>query len=86
VGTAGLELWTKPGTEEVRGLHHFGAYLYAVIGQTLYRIDTSGNATAMTGTIPYGTNTVTNGGLRPWVPVSTRTYSGPGQRSLREPE
>ena len=55
VGTPGLEQFCKPvANSEVRGMYVNGSTLYAVCGNTVYSIDTSGNATSL-GTI--GTST-----------------------------
>ena len=55
VGTPGLEQFCKPvANREVRGMYVRGSTLYAVCGNTVYSIDTSGNATSL-GTI--GTST-----------------------------
>ena len=51
-GTPGLVQFSNPGySAAVRGLSVMGSYLYAVIGNRLYRITTAGAATQMTGTL-----------------------------------
>jgi len=55
IGTPGMRLWLTSGIEgEVRALYIWKSYLYAVIGSTLYKIDTQGKPTNV-GTI--GTST-----------------------------
>jgi len=45
--TPGLRAWCTTDTfAEVRGLHVMSNNLFAVVGNTVYQIDTSGNATA----------------------------------------
>lgn len=50
-GTPGLTLRNSDGAGEVRGLLAIGAYLYAVIGNTVYAIDYSWHASSL-GTLP----------------------------------
>lgn len=45
-GTPGLTLFSDLGATPVRGLHTLGAYVYAIHGGTLYRIDSAGVATS----------------------------------------
>lgn len=57
VGTPGLSTFIDLGAganAAIRGLHVFEDFLYAVSGQTLYKIDELGNSTAL-GTIPLTT-------------------------------
>ena len=54
MGTPGLKQFSTTAYGEVRGMLVWGSSLYAVVGATLYRIDTSGTATSA-GTI--GTTT-----------------------------
>ena len=51
MNTPGLVEFASLGTGEVRGTHVMGSYLYAVRGNTVYRVDSAGTATAMTGTL-----------------------------------
>lgn len=46
----GTQDFTSQGTLPVRGMHMMALYLYAVIGTTLYKFDSSGNPTSL-GTI-----------------------------------
>jgi len=50
IGTPGITA-KYTGTGEVRGLHYAGGYLFGVIGNTVYRFDSSLNATNL-GTLP----------------------------------
>jgi len=46
-GTPGLSAWVTPGSaSEIRGEIQFGSYLYAVVGNTLYRMDSAGNVSS----------------------------------------
>uniref|UniRef100_A0A6M3IPY6 Putative DNA stabilization protein n=1 Tax=viral metagenome TaxID=1070528 RepID=A0A6M3IPY6_9ZZZZ len=55
VGCPGMKLWTTPGVaREVRNFHLFQSNLYAVVGNTVYKITTGKVATSL-GTI--GTST-----------------------------
>jgi hypothetical protein len=56
-GTPGLTRFTTIGTAAVRGMHEFGAFLFAVSGTTLYRVDAAGVATAV-GTVNTGSGRV----------------------------
>jgi len=59
IGTPGLVEWYSLGTsKQLRGLHVMDSYLFAVIGNTLYRITTAAAATAMTGTLSTTTGPV----------------------------
>ena len=52
LGSPGLKVWANPShTAEVRGLYSTEDYLYGVIGDRVYRFDSEGNATQMTGTV-----------------------------------
>jgi len=51
-GTPGLvDFYDLGSNAEVRNCHVLGIYLYAVIGTTLYEIDSDGNATAISGVL-----------------------------------
>lgn len=51
-GTPGLVQFATTSTvQEVRGFHVVGAYLYAVAGMNLYRIDSGGSVDTITGTL-----------------------------------
>jgi hypothetical protein len=52
----GLSLFSSVSSLPVRGSHRMGTVLYAVIGTTLYSIDSAGAATSLgtiTGTNPF---------------------------------
>ena len=49
-GTPGLESWLSLGAGEVRGMFSFGVYLYAVKGNTFYRIESDDTITTI-GTV-----------------------------------
>ena len=52
IGTPGMTLFCDPSNANmVRGLHVMGTTLYAVVGNTVYSIDSDGNETALTGTL-----------------------------------
>lgn len=52
MGTPGLKSFCVPGPSlEVRGMVVLGVYLYATIGQKVYRIDAGGTATAQGGSL-----------------------------------
>jgi hypothetical protein len=51
-GTPGLKQWVDTGHfAEVRGVHKLGSYLYAVVGNRVYMISSSGVSTLCTGTL-----------------------------------
>jgi len=51
-GTPGLKEWCDTGHyAEVRGTHKFGIYVYAVVGNRVYRVDSNGSSTLCTGTL-----------------------------------
>jgi len=51
-GTPGMKQFCDPSNASpVRNMLKMGDYLYAVVGTSLYRVDSSGNATAMTGSL-----------------------------------
>lgn len=55
LGTPGQKTWTTAGIANVRAGRYALGYTYALSGSTLYRIDSSGAATACTGaSIPSG--------------------------------
>ncbi len=55
-GSPGLKLWADPSySHEVRCIYANENYLYAVIGERIYRFDTLGAAVQMTGTISTST-------------------------------
>ena len=57
--TPGLKPWVDTGyAQEVRGTHKFGHYLYAVVGNRVYRIDKDKNSTLCTGTLETSSGTV----------------------------
>ncbi len=59
MGSPGLKLWADPSyNAEVRGIYANETYLYAAIGNRVYRFDTSGASTQMTGTITTNTGYV----------------------------
>jgi len=52
VGTPGMTEFCDPSNAKmVRGLHVMGSVLYAVVGNTLYSISTTGTPTALSGTL-----------------------------------
>lgn len=52
MGTPGLALWCDLGSAvEVRNQIELGDYLYSLGGNTLYKIDSNGSKTAITGTL-----------------------------------
>jgi hypothetical protein len=56
-GTPGQKAFATAGSEDIRaGLYAMG-YLYVLSGQTVYRIDRNGTATACTGDTPSATGT-----------------------------
>jgi len=58
-GTPGLKEWCDTGhSAEVRGLHKFGIYVYAVVGNRVYRVDSNGSSTLCTGTLDTFAGTV----------------------------
>lgn len=58
-GTPGLTEFCNPGlVEEVRNIHPIGNYLYAVIGNTLYKISPAGAYTAISGNLSKSTDFV----------------------------
>ena len=58
-GTPGLLEFCNPGlVEEVRNIHTVGSYLYAVIGNTLYKISPAGAYTAISGNLSKSTDFV----------------------------
>ena len=58
-GTPGLVEFSNPNyAGEVRGLSVMNGFIYAVIGNRLYRITTAGTATQMTGTLSTSTGPV----------------------------
>ena len=52
VGAPGLRVWCTPGVAEGRGLFVMRGVLYAVVGQTFYKVDDRGSYTAINGTLP----------------------------------
>jgi hypothetical protein len=59
VGTPGMALFSDPSvTAMVRGLHVIDTTLYAVVGNTLYKVTTGGTATAVSGTLGKSTDPV----------------------------
>lgn len=59
MGTPGLVEFCNPGlVEEVRGVHVVGSYLYAVIGNTLYKVSAGGAYTAISGSLSKSTDYV----------------------------
>ena len=51
-GTPGLKPWKNTGKDaEVRGVKKFGLYLYAVVGNTVYRVSEAGAISTCTGTL-----------------------------------
>jgi hypothetical protein len=51
-GTPGLRVWKDTGyPAEVRGVHKFNSFLYAVVGNRVYRVSNSGTSTLCTGTL-----------------------------------
>jgi hypothetical protein len=65
-GTPGLLEWCDTGKyAEVRGVHNMGSYLYAVVGNAVYRVNSAGTSTACTGTLGTSSGSVSmadNGG------------------------
>lgn len=58
-GTPGLVLFCNLGSAvQVRAMRETGDYLYAVGGNTLYKIDSSGNAVSISGTLSTSTGPV----------------------------
>lgn len=51
MNTPGLDLFSAVGSVEVRGLCVMGPYVYAVLGNEVYRVDVNGTATLMTGNL-----------------------------------
>lgn len=52
IGTPGMNEFCDTGAPAaIRGLHVVGDYLYAVAGDTLFKIDTEGTATAISGSL-----------------------------------
>ena len=57
--TPGLKEWLDTGhNAEVRGMHKFGAYLYAVVGNRVYQASSTATSTLCTGTLVSGKNAV----------------------------
>ena len=57
--TPGLKEWCDTGhRDEVRGLHKFGSYVYAVVGNRIYRINKEKSATLCTGNLSSGSGAV----------------------------
>ena len=51
-GTPGLKLWCDTGKfAEVRGLGRLGGFLYAIVGNAVFRIDSDRTSTECTGTL-----------------------------------
>ena len=58
-GTPGLKEWCDTGHyAEVRGAHRFGIFVYVVIGNRVYRVDSNSNETLCTGTLETTTGKV----------------------------
>ena len=58
-GTPGLKEWCDAGHyAEVRGCHVFNGFVYQVVGNRVYRVDSNANATLCTGTLDTFTGTV----------------------------
>ena len=58
-GTPGLKEWCDTGHHaEVRGIHKFGANVYAVVGNRVYRVNSEASATLCTGVLETFTGTV----------------------------
>ena len=51
-GTAGLKQFADLGSDPIRSLHEVNGVLYALAGTTLYNVSSTGEATAITGSIP----------------------------------
>jgi hypothetical protein len=59
LGTPGLKDFSDTGhTAEARGTHVFGDYLYAVVGDKFFKVDSAGTATEQTGTLSTSTGRV----------------------------
>jgi len=52
LGTPGLKEVSDTGhAKEVRGIHKFGSYFYAVVGEKFFKIDSEGTVTEQAGTL-----------------------------------
>ncbi len=52
IGVPGLKEFSDTGySKEVRGIHKFGNYFYAVVGEKFFKIDSDGSAVEQSGTL-----------------------------------
>lgn len=80
LGTPGQKAFATAGSESIRAGREALGYLYVLSGQTVYRIDRSGNATACTGDTPSDTGTamMTDNGTQLGLLVNSRMFTVTG--------
>lgn len=79
-GTPGQKAFTTAGSEDIRAGRSALGYLYVLSGQTVYRIDSGGTATACTGDTPSATGSamMTDNGTQLALLVNGRLFTVTG--------